>query len=127
MGMYSASKWAVEAINESMAGEVRAFGIHTTLIEPNRYDTEWAGASAVRSKNIDDYHSLKSAVFSQIQRLPAGDPAATAAAILKIVDAETPPLRVFFGKVGLPWLKNVYAERLSLWEQWSELSDAAQG
>jgi hypothetical protein len=37
------------------------------------------------------------------------------------------PASVFFGKVGLPWLKNVYAERLSLWEQWSELSDAAQG
>ena len=127
MGMYSASKWAVEAINESMAGEVKEFGIHTTLIEPNRYDTEWAGPSAVRSKKIDDYDSLKSAVFSQIQKLPAGDPIATAAAILKIVDAEAPPLRVFFGKVGLPWVKNVYAERLSLWEEWSELSDAAQG
>ena len=127
MGIYSASKWAVEAINESMAAEVKEFGISTTLIEPNRYNTEWAGTSAVRSKKISDYDSLKSEVFSQIQKLPAGDPGATAEAILKIADAETPPLRVFFGKVGLPWVKNVYAERLSLWEQWSELSDAAQG
>jgi|KBSMisStaDraftv2_1062788.scaffolds.fasta_scaffold03107_5 NADP-dependent 3-hydroxy acid dehydrogenase YdfG len=127
MGIYSASKWAVEAINESMAGEVKAFGISTTLIEPNRYDTEWAGLSAVHSEKIADYDGLKSAVFSQIQKLPSGDPKATAEAILKIADAATPPLRVFFGKVGLPWVKNVYAERLSLWEQWSELSEAAQG
>jgi len=127
MGIYSASKWAVEAINESMAGEVKAFGISTTLVEPNRYDTDWAGPSAVRSEKIEDYDGLKSAVFSQIQKLPAGNPQATAEAILKIADAETPPLRVFFGGVGLPWVKNVYAERLSLWEQWSELSDAAQG
>jgi len=90
MGIYSASKWAVEAINESMAAEVKEFGISTTLIEPNRYDTEWAGPSAVHSKTIDDYDSLKSAVFSQIQKLPAGDPKATVKAILEIADAKIP-------------------------------------
>ena len=126
-GIYCASKWAVEAIGESMEGELKEFGINTTLIEPNGFATDWAGPSAVRSKKLDDYDSVRSKVFSYINQLPVGDPEATAEAILKIVDAETPPLRIFFGKLGLPRLKNVYAERLSLWEKWSELSDAAQG
>jgi len=126
-GIYCASKWAVEGIAESMDGELKEFGINTTLIEPNGFATDWAGPSAVRSKKLDDYDSVRSRVFSYIKQLPVGDPKATAGAILKIVDSDRPPLRVFFGKLGLPRLKNVYAERLSLWEQWSEVSDAAQG
>ena len=126
-GIYCASKWAVEGINESMEGELRGFGINTTLIEPNGFATDWAGPSAVRSKKLDDYDSVRSYVFSVLKQLPVGDPEATGEAILKIVDAETPPLRIFFGKLGLPRVKNLYAERLSLWEKWSELSDAAQG
>lgn len=126
-GIYCASKSAVEGINESMEGELKGFGINTTLIEPNGFATDWSGSSAVRSKKLDDYDGVRSYVFSVLKQLPVGNPAATAEAILKIVDAETPPLRVFLGKLGLPRMKTIYAERIALWEKWSELSDAAQG
>jgi len=127
LGLYNASKWAVEAISESMAGEIKDFGISTTLVEPIGYSTDWSGASAVHSKTIDTYDDLRTAVYQQLQNMPYGNPEATAEAILKIVDAENPPLRIFFGKTALPWVNQVYADRLLQWEQWSELSVTAHG
>ena len=57
----------------------------------------------------------------------AGDPAATGAAMLALVDAAEPPLRVFFGDVGLPMIRQEYANRLALWEKWDFIADMAQG
>lgn len=127
LGLYNASKWAVEAISESMAGEIKPFGINTTLIEPIAYSTDWSGASAVRSKNMDVYNNLRTEVSERMKHMPVGNPEATAEAILKIVDAENPPLRILFGNVALPWIKGLYADRISQWEQWNELSVAAHG
>src|ERR1700748_2825675 len=46
LGLYNASKFAVEGLSETLATEVKDFGIHVTLIEPNGFSTDWAGASA---------------------------------------------------------------------------------
>jgi hypothetical protein len=56
-----------------------------------------------------------------------GDPNATASALLRIVAAAEPPLRVFFGDAGLPMIKREYAERLEIWERWNDVSLEAQG
>lgn len=127
LGIYNSSKWAVEAITESMAQETASFGIKTTLIEPIAYNTDFSGASGVNSKGIDAYDDLRSAVYQQRESMPFGNPEATSAVIVKIVDAQNPPSRIFFGNSALPWVKQVYAERISQWEQWSELSNAAHG
>ena len=127
LGIYNASKWAIEGITESMAQEVKNFGINTTLIEPIAYNTDFSGNSGVNSKTIVAYDDLRTAVYQQREHMPFGNPEATAAAILKIADADNPPFRIFFGNTALPWVKQVYADRLSEWEQWSELSVAAHG
>lgn len=56
-----------------------------------------------------------------------GDPQATGAAILKFVDAEQPPLRIFFGSGGLPLTRAEYARRIEIWEKWNDVSVEAQG
>ena len=56
-----------------------------------------------------------------------GDPKASAAAILKIVDAPEPPLRVFFGELPLQLAKADYENRLKTWEEWQPVSVLAQG
>jgi hypothetical protein len=56
-----------------------------------------------------------------------GDPEATGAAMLKIVDATDPPLRIFFGSSGLPMTRAEYTRRLELWEKWNPVSLEAQG
>lgn len=56
-----------------------------------------------------------------------GDPQASAAAILKVVDAERPPLRVFFGAAPLSIAKADYESRLANWEEWQPVAELAQG
>ncbi|OYV24024.1 MAG: short-chain dehydrogenase [Mycobacterium sp. 20-66-4] len=51
----------------------------------------------------------------------------SAAALLKVVDAEEPPLRVFFGASPLATAKADYESRLRTWEQWQPVAELAQG
>jgi NAD(P)-dependent dehydrogenase (short-subunit alcohol dehydrogenase family) len=49
IGMYHASKWALEGMSQALAQEVADFGIKVTLIEPAGYSTDWSGSSARRA------------------------------------------------------------------------------
>lgn len=129
LGIYHASKWALEAFSQSLAQEVEAFGIHVTLIEPGGFSTDWAGSSSKRSTPLPDYkevHEEADRVRAQRVTKP-GDPKASAAAVLKIVDAEKPPLRVFFGELPLQLAKADYESRLANWDEWQHVSVLAQG
>ena len=59
------------------------------------------------------------------KKMDAGDPVAAAQALLKIVDSEKPPLRVFFGAEGYQIVQQVYADRLKSWADWQDLSAEA--
>jgi NAD(P)-dependent dehydrogenase (short-subunit alcohol dehydrogenase family) len=127
IGLYHASKWGLEGFSQSLAAEVAPFGIKVTLIEPAGYATEWGGASAKRSRPLAAYDTARAAIDNWRRSAVPGDPAATGAAILKVVDAEEPPLRVFFGTAGLPIARAEYAKRIETWERWNDVATAAQG
>ncbi|HAM26563.1 MAG TPA: short-chain dehydrogenase/reductase [Microbacteriaceae bacterium] len=129
IGIYHASKWALEGFSQSLAAEVKSFGIHVTLVEPAGYSTDWSGSSAVRSKLLPAYDPVREmAAALRAQRQSAqGDPVATRAAILKVVDADEPPLRIFFGSAPLAIAKADYAGRIAMWEEWQPVSIEAQG
>lgn len=129
VGIYSASKFAVEGLSEALAQEVKAFGIHVTLIEPNGYATDF-GSSSVQSNPIPAYGNMKAELYTHPEFTGAdvyGVPNATAEAILQLVDAPNPPVRLILGKKALPLAKFAYAERLSAWEEWNEVSVKAHG
>ncbi len=128
LGLYNASKWAVEGISETLAAEVKQFGINVSIVEPNGFSTDWGGASAVQSKPLDVYSGIRES-FTEAgsQEGFNGDPEATPDAILKLVDAEQPPLRLFLGKHALPWAKQVYEGRIAEWQAWNEVAVAAHG
>ena len=123
-GIYTASKWALEGLTQSLAMEVAAFGIHVTLVEPAGYDTDWAGSSSARSDKLAAYDEFRAnpPIAPSAKR---ADPTATRSAILQLVDAEKPPLRLFLGAAPLPLMQREYAARLAKWEQWNEVSAAA--
>jgi NAD(P)-dependent dehydrogenase (short-subunit alcohol dehydrogenase family) len=129
IGMYHASKWALEGISQSLAQEVAGFGIKVTLIEPAGYSTDWAGPSARRATRLPDY----AGVHEQMQKARAarqsspGDPVATREAVLKLVDSANPPLRIFFGDGPLALATKDYESRLATWKQWEPVSIAAHG
>jgi NAD(P)-dependent dehydrogenase (short-subunit alcohol dehydrogenase family) len=100
VGLYHASKWGLEGFSQSLAAEVAGFGI---------YDGAREKIAAVRSNSTP------------------GDPNATGPAILKLVDATDPPLRIFLGSSGLPMTRAEYARRIETWEKWSDVSIEAQG
>ncbi|ACT92555.1 SDR family NAD(P)-dependent oxidoreductase [Dyadobacter fermentans] len=127
LGLYNASKWAVEGLSETLASEVKDFGIKVTIVEPNGFSTDWGGASAFHTEANPLYEDVKASLYAGLTPDTIGKPEATAEAILKVVDEENPPLRIFLGKVGFPWLSQVYADRLATWEEWKEVADAAHG
>jgi len=129
LGLYHASKWALEGFSQSLAQEVRAFGIRVTLIEPGGFETDWGGSSAVHSEPLPAYETTRKVVAAarKVAGSKRGDPAATRSALLKIVDAERPPLRVFFGEAPLGMAKADYASRIAVWEEWQELALEAHG
>jgi NAD(P)-dependent dehydrogenase (short-subunit alcohol dehydrogenase family) len=128
VGLYHASKWALEGFSQALAQEVADFGIRVTLIEPGPYATDWGGASARRSSPLPVYDPVREKVAAaRAKRWKApGDPVATREAILSIVDAERPPLRVFFGEGSLESVTTDYESRLATWREWLPLSVAAQ-
>ncbi|WP_259405783.1 SDR family NAD(P)-dependent oxidoreductase [Microbispora sp. H10830] len=131
-GAYHASKWALEALNETLAHEVADFGVKVTVIEP-------AGFATRSGKNPDPldnghvaeadpaYDGLRRRLAGVMGKQPAGDPAAAARALIKIADSDDPPLRVLFGQGFYPMLQQVYADRLKTWADWQDLSREAQG
>jgi NADP-dependent 3-hydroxy acid dehydrogenase YdfG len=129
MGLYSATKFAVEGFSESLQQEVKDFGIHVTLIEPNSFKTDFFGSSSVESKPIEAYGKVKSDFRSGdgLKEENVGAPMATIEAITKLVDADNPPLRLFLGKIAYPWTQYNYSERLATWEAWKEVSIEAHG
>ena len=127
IGLYHASKWGLEGFTESLAQEVAGFGINVTLVEPGGYSTDWGGSSAKHAKELPAYAEMHAAAIERRKSNKPGDPSATPEAILKLVDAEKPPLRLFLGSMPLPIAQQRYQERLATWEAWSEVSTAAQG
>jgi len=126
-GIYEAAKFAVEAIAESLAAEVANFGIKVTIIEPGPYATNFmTSASLTVSQPLPAYDEVRKVLATMVKPEDMGDPKATPDAILKVVDAPNPPLRLMLGAL-LPMVRDVYAERLKTWEQWDDVARAAKG
>ncbi|MEU9147978.1 SDR family NAD(P)-dependent oxidoreductase [Streptomyces sp. NPDC048349] len=131
-GAYQASKWALETLNETLAAEVAEFGIKVTVIEPAGFATR----SGKNPNPLDNGHmaeanpvyaGLRERLAKVMGKQPAGDPAAAARTLLKIVDSDNPPLRVLFGQGFYPMLQQVYADRLKTWADGQDLSAEAHG
>lgn len=129
VSMYHASKWALEGFSQSLAQEVAGFGIHITLLEPGGFETDWSGSSAVRSEPLPPYADLREKMVAGTRAKlgKRGSPVATRSAILKIVDADPPPLRAFFGEAPLGIARADYEKRLKSWEEWQPVAVEAQG
>jgi NAD(P)-dependent dehydrogenase (short-subunit alcohol dehydrogenase family) len=129
LGLYNASKFAVEGLSETLATEVAHLGIKLTLIEPNGFATDWAGASASQtSADIADYAPVRQAFGASSEHPDTwGYPAATVQPVLDLVDNPNPPLRLLFGKIAYQAVKAATQKRLNEVEAWKEVSLAAHG
>jgi NAD(P)-dependent dehydrogenase (short-subunit alcohol dehydrogenase family) len=128
IGLYHASKWALEAFSQSLAAEVAEFGVHVTLVEPQGYSTDWGGPSAKHADPIGAYDPIREGQQKRRGSIKSpGDPEASGPAILKLVDAERPPLRCFFGADAFNMVRPDYEGRIANWEEWDWLAQEAHG
>src|SRR3954451_9018752 len=129
IGIYNASKWALEGLSQALAQEVADFGITVTIIEPGGFATDWGGASAKLAAPNPAYDEFRERAAEQRKARVAepGDPAASASAVLAIGAAEDPPLRVFFGTAPLGIATRDYESRLATWREWGHVARQAQG
>ncbi|HEX8349908.1 MAG TPA: oxidoreductase [Hymenobacter sp.] len=129
VGIYNASKFALEAIGESLAQQVGPLGIHVTNIEPSGFRTEWAGRSAsFVDTNIEDYKATVGENLKGIQgysgRQP-GDPVRAAYAMYDVVNQENPPLHLPLGKAAVKGARDKFTSLLQELEGVAAIGDAA--
>jgi NAD(P)-dependent dehydrogenase (short-subunit alcohol dehydrogenase family) len=109
VGLYNASKFALEGFSEALAAEVAPLGIRVTLIEPGPFRTKWAGESIKRTaRTIPDYAVTAGPTVHRITgyagRQP-GDPDLAAQAMIQVVNSPRPPLRLPLGKWAVTAMK----------------------
>lgn len=124
LGIYHASKWAVEGLCESLTKEVADFGIHVTIVEPGPFATDWAQVSSIRSKQMPEYVNVRKNFIANTQTFDRGKPEATGDAIMQLVDMDTPPLRLMLGRMAWKVIEPAYTERLRTWRDWLALAES---
>ena len=127
VGLYSATKSALEGISEALAEEVAPFGVHVTIVEPSSMRTEWARVSMPRgSTQLDCYASAKDArldaMTEEYELRQPGDPARAAEALLAVVNHDNPPRRLLMGAAALQLARDAYSRRSAEWSAWEETS-----
>jgi NAD(P)-dependent dehydrogenase (short-subunit alcohol dehydrogenase family) len=127
-GLYCASKFAVEGLLDALSQEVVSHGVHVTLVEPAGYATDFNNPSSSKhSSPLPAYDGVRADLAAQFENYAFGNPAATPAAILKLVDNPEPPLRLALGAGTVPQIVETYQARLASWESWKNVSAQAQG
>jgi NAD(P)-dependent dehydrogenase (short-subunit alcohol dehydrogenase family) len=127
---YNASKFALEGMSEALAFEVAPFGIAVTLVEPGPFRTAFAGSSArFANTTVHEYALNAEAQRERLGKLDGnqpGDPEKAAAAILRLVDSEHPPVRLVLGESALQRARAHLAWVQREFDAWEEVSRSTE-
>ncbi len=100
MGMYSASKFALEGYSESLRHEVKPFNIHVSMVEPGFLKTPMMNARQLASYPISDYDQWRKRALAAVREFEenAPGPELVANKVLKIIKSKSPRLRYILGQ-----------------------------
>ena len=128
VGIYHASKWALEGFSQALAQEVAGFGIKVTLVEPGGFSTDWGGPSAEHSEPLAAYDATARAPAAAARS--ATRPATRSRRARRSCGSSTPTSRrcaCFFGTAPLAIAERDYESRLATWREWQPVAELAQG
>lgn len=131
IGYYCGSKFALQGISEVMRAEMAPFGVRVTTLCPGSFRTDWAGRSMIRTeRSIPDYDALFDPIRAARQARSGkqpGDPEKLAAAVLSLIDSDTPPPQLLLGSDAVDLvLSRIERLRLEI-ETWKSLSLSTDG
>lgn len=100
MGLYSASKFALEGYTEALRHEVKPFNIHVSLVEPGVLKTPMMNARQLAIHHIREYEPWRQRALDTLAELEekAPGPESVANAVFRIVENEKPRLRYTVGQ-----------------------------
>ncbi|MDR1460435.1 MAG: SDR family NAD(P)-dependent oxidoreductase, partial [Campylobacteraceae bacterium] len=121
-GLYSASKWAVEGLFETLAKEVAPFNIKLTLVEPGGIRTGFFADNGMFGQELDIYNDQPARSFKKLHQqihdtkdtsMIIGDPQKMAKTIIQCVDGGDAPLRLVLGSDAYEEIKAALMSRLT--------------
>lgn len=101
-GYYAATKFALEALSESLSQEGAEHGVRVTIVEPGPFRTDFAGRSLKAPENLmpEVYPSTVKFLdyFAEVDRKQVGDPRKAARVMIDVAESSNPPLRLPLGE-----------------------------
>ena len=122
LGAYSASKFALEAISESLAQEVKPFNIKVKIIEPGIIDTQMAQDIKVPGKSLYPHSNRLAGLFSASLDTPTS-PTLVAEKVLEVANSDDWKLRHPVGPDAAPFLEWRASMTDEEWIDWNAASD----
>ncbi len=126
VGLLTATKYAVEGLTDALVGELEPLGIKVTLVEPGPTATAFV-ANLVVAPSITDYDQTVREVQKALGELPPesfNTPERVATAMLAVVDADRPPLRLPTGSTAVQQIRAALRSQLDEIETWAPTAEA---
>lgn len=127
---YAATKAAVIALSEVLAEDVRAFGVHVTVVSPGAFRTSFLapGSLSLTRHPIDAYEDVRASHsrFLQMNGQQAGDPEKAAAAMIRISEEAQPPVHLLLGSDAYQRALTKLEKLGQTFKQWEGLTTSTQ-
>ena len=130
IGMYHASKWALEGFSQALAQEVKGFGIHVTLIEPGGFSTDWGGVVGAPRAAARRLRARRTRRRGSGARAARARPAIRPPPPRPSCASSTPTSRrcaCSSARAPLGIAEQDYEGRLATWREWQPVAEIAQG
>ncbi|MFC0027930.1 oxidoreductase [Micromonospora chaiyaphumensis] len=123
-GAYHAAKWALEGMSETLATELAPLGVRVMIVEPGAFRTDFNTNKYV-TQELAAYQDTAGATrrfTAELADAEPNDPVKGAAAILKVLDSDRPPLRLLLGGDAVDGLREHHEALLAEVAAWEETS-----
>jgi len=126
-GIYCATKFAVAGLTESLAEEIKDFGVKATVVYPGYFRTDFLSKESVRTPEnvIEEYESARNseqAHLDEINGNQPNDPEKGAEAIIKISEEQHPPVHFLLGSGAAEALDKKFEMMKGEADKWESLT-----
>ncbi|NSL90751.1 SDR family NAD(P)-dependent oxidoreductase [Chitinophaga sp. Mgbs1] len=126
-GIYCATKFAVNGLSESLAAELKPFGINVSIISPGYFRTSFLSSGSLHTpeNEIPEYLSIREVQQAHQHSYNGnqpGDPVKAVQAMIKITEVENPPLHLFLGEDAFGLAADKFNQLTTEIKEWREIT-----